>query len=132
MSRGVRNSLVGKKFGKLTVEEYAGTDKFRNSLWRCKCQCGREVIERGSWLTKGLTTKGKIVSCGVCSEKFSKDFENPIEEDYIDKSLVGQRFGRLVVKDVYLKEIAKRQIKDKCTQNVFVIVEMKKKFQFSV
>lgn len=104
MARGMRKSLVGEKFGKLTVKEYAGTDKFRNSLWKCECACGRVIIEKGSLLTKGLERLGTVVSCGICSEKYSKA---PIKDDteYIDKSLIGQRFGKLVVKEVFMKTV---------------------------
>lgn len=117
MARGIRKSLVGEKFGKLTVEEYAGTDKFRNSLWKCKCSCGRTIIEKGSLLTKGTERLGTVVSCGVCSDKYSKA---PIRDDteYIDESLKGQRFGRLVVEEVFLKTVnektGKKQMYAKC------------------
>ncbi|MGN1327417.1 MAG: hypothetical protein ACI4VQ_05035, partial [Clostridia bacterium] len=70
MARGIRKSLVGQRFGKLVVKEYSGTDKFRNSLWKCECDCGRETIEKGT-----LLTKGKIISCGKCSNRLA---ENPI------------------------------------------------------
>ena len=119
MARGVRKSLVGERFGKLVVKEYMGTDNFRNSLWKCECDCGRTIIEKGSLLTNGLVTMGKVVSCGVCEDKFSKeDISQNENVDYIDTSLIGKRFGRLVVNEVFLKvtneETNKSQMFAKC------------------
>lgn len=51
-------NLVGKKFGKLTVKEFAGhKNNFRQ--WLCECDCGNEKVIRGGHLTKGFTK-----SCG--------------------------------------------------------------------
>lgn len=53
--------LAGKKFGRLTVVEEAGrANKF--VLWRCRCDCGNEVIVRSSALNRGV-----IQSCGCKS-----------------------------------------------------------------
>jgi hypothetical protein len=35
--------LTGKRFGPLTVIEYTGI-RYRMTMWRCRCDCGREVI----------------------------------------------------------------------------------------
>lgn len=51
--------MTGKRFGKLTVIERAGTDKFGKATWLCKCDCGNEVIVPGGNLRSGNTT-----SCG--------------------------------------------------------------------
>lgn len=112
MARGIRKSLVGQRFGKLVVKEYSGTDKFRNSLWKCECDCGRETIEKGT-----LLTKGKIISCGKCSNRLA---ENPISsKEILDTSMVGQRYGRLIVDEVYMKLVNKKtgntQMYAKCT-----------------
>lgn len=37
-------NLLGQRFSKLTVLERVGSDKQRNALWRCKCDCGKERI----------------------------------------------------------------------------------------
>ena len=70
--------LRGHKYGMLTVLEYAGTDKKHRSLWRCKCDCGNEVValgstmrlghrkccgcQTGNWISKARTTHGKTRS----------------------------------------------------------------------
>ena len=32
--------LTGRRFGKLVVLEYVGTNKNRRSIWKCQCDCG--------------------------------------------------------------------------------------------
>jgi CDGSH-type Zn-finger protein len=68
--------LTGKIFGKLTVVEYKGKNKFNDSLWLCTCECGNSKIISGM----SLKTSG-TKSCGCIKN--------------ID--LTGQRFGKLVV-----------------------------------
>ena len=51
--------LSGKVFGKLTVVNFAGRDKYGNRTWLCKCDCGTEKTVEGSKLTSGNTK-----SCG--------------------------------------------------------------------
>ena len=36
--------LTGQRFGNLTVIERRGSDKYKNALWLCKCDCGNEVL----------------------------------------------------------------------------------------
>jgi hypothetical protein len=51
--------LVGQKFGRLEVKEFAGTSKNRKSLWACLCTCGSNKTVRGDHLKSGETR-----SCG--------------------------------------------------------------------
>jgi hypothetical protein len=53
--------LLGKRYGKLVVLEFAGLNKYKipHRMWRCRCDCGREVIKSGPRLYSG-----KINSCG--------------------------------------------------------------------
>lgn len=37
------SALVGKTFGRLTVLEAVGVDSHRYTVYRCRCECGREV-----------------------------------------------------------------------------------------
>lgn len=51
--------LTGNSYKYLTVIEQAGVDKYRNSLWRCRCVCGGEKI------VSALRLKTRpSVSCG--------------------------------------------------------------------
>lgn len=58
----MRKDISGKRFGKLVAIE--PVEKRNNEfLWRCKCDCGREVVVRIGNLSTGNTQ-----SCG-CSHK---------------------------------------------------------------
>lgn len=59
MSRPI--DLKGKRFGKLTVIEKAGTNKHRKLMWKCQCDCGNHSIVVGQDLRRGKTS-----GCGVC------------------------------------------------------------------
>lgn len=60
--------LTGMRFGRLIVLSLDSINKYRQSLWLCKCDCGNTKIIRGNH----LKTK-RIKSCGCLKkEKFSK------------------------------------------------------------
>ena len=42
----VSDNLVGQRFGRLLVLEYAGVDKHWRSLWKVRCECGTENTGR--------------------------------------------------------------------------------------
>jgi hypothetical protein len=52
--------LSGVRFGRLTAVERAGSIR-RNPAWRCRCDCGNEIVARRFHLIRGSTK-----SCG-CS-----------------------------------------------------------------
>lgn len=58
-----RSDLIGKKFGRLTVVDFSHTNKHKQSMWKCKCECGKEIIATGIHLSNGHTK-----SCG-CLKK---------------------------------------------------------------
>ena len=70
-----RKDLAGLKVGNLTVIEYSHSKG--HAYWRCKCDCGNEVVVASN----KLTGKTPVISCG-CAKK---------------SNLTGQRFNRLVV-----------------------------------
>lgn len=74
--------MVGMRFGKLTVLKEAYTRKSKH-YWLCRCDCGNEKIVEEYHLKSGRTK-----SCG-CLRK------QKLRERRI--SLVGERYGRLVV-----------------------------------
>lgn len=66
-NRSIRNRIkseIGKRYGKLTVVEYAGT-KNKRAMWRCVCDCGLATTVSGQNLRKGKTT-----SCGCVKREF--------------------------------------------------------------
>ncbi len=54
----IRN-ISGTISGRLTAIEFVRTDNGGNSLWKCRCQCGKEVIQQSHKITHG-----HVVSCG--------------------------------------------------------------------
>lgn len=74
-----RTDLTGQKFGRLTIQEWAG-----NGKWQCLCECGNIVLVQTDNLKNGNTK-----SCG-CYQK-----EQASKTNF--KDLAGQRFGKLTV-----------------------------------
>lgn len=79
--------LTGQRFGKLLVlgldpEPYISPSGTPTRRWRCRCDCGKEIVV----LRSALTPKNGTRSCGCSRQK-----------PYPDKDLTGQRFGKLVV-----------------------------------
>ena len=56
--------LTGQRFGRLTVQSWAGTDAQRGSMWTCLCDCGEVRVVR----RRNLVTPANTVSCG-CHRK---------------------------------------------------------------
>lgn len=56
--------LTGRKFGKLTVVEFKGSNNKTGALWLCKCECGNEKIITSRNLLSGVTK-----SCGCLSKE---------------------------------------------------------------
>ncbi len=52
--------LTGLKIRRWTVLEYVDKDKYGNSRWRCRCDCGTERIVNGT----NLMNKNGTFSCG--------------------------------------------------------------------
>lgn len=78
------DNLIGQRFGRLVVVSRAANTCRGETRWNAKCDCGAQRVVWGSSLRSGATT-----SCGCYShEQTSLRCLN---------SLIGQRFGRLVV-----------------------------------
>ena len=89
------NNEIGKVYGKLTVIDFADNIGTRKA-WLCKCECGNEIVVKGTDLRTGRKTH-----CG-CSPK---------RGGFVDET--GNRYGRLIV----IKENGKsknRQIMWEC------------------
>ncbi len=77
--------LIGRRFGRLTVTEDSGERKEGCILWRCRCDCGEEIL-----LMRKQLISGRFTSCGCLPEK--EKAEASEAED-----LTGRRFGELTV-----------------------------------
>ena len=61
-------NIMGKKFGRWTVTEYKGTDKWNHALWECKCDCGTIRIVHGKSLRRGESQ-----SCGCLKAEKTRE-----------------------------------------------------------
>lgn len=67
LSKPSRKDYVGRRFGRLTVLEYAGTARElgkagKANYWKCRCDCGKESVVSQTELQNGGTK-----SCGCLS-----------------------------------------------------------------
>ena len=66
---GKKIDMTGRVVGRLLVIEECGRDSRGEALWRCRCECGNEIIVLGSNLRNEHTT-----SCGCYKrERASED-----------------------------------------------------------
>lgn len=69
-------SLIGQKFGRLTVIA-AATDelkKIKNKTWKCKCDCGSKIFK---YLPTSKLISGATKSCGCLKKELAaKQFKN--------------------------------------------------------
>ena len=82
------NNLSGIKFGKLTAVEPVGRSKYRQIIWLCRCDCGKEVR-----VPSGSLRSGNTKSCGCISHRST----GGIGSGKIRRNeITGVRFGKLV------------------------------------
>ena len=75
-----QKNLTGQRFGRLVcIAPTSQRGKSGGTVWKCRCDCGKECLAVSTQLTKGYRK-----SCGCLSHPPLKDY-------------VGQRFGRLLV-----------------------------------
>lgn len=58
---GSKQDLTGKHFGRLTAIKPVGIASNGSIMWKCRCDCGNQIITRSSDLNYG-----KPKSCGKC------------------------------------------------------------------
>jgi len=77
-------NIIGKKFGKLLVINFSHLDHQGKARWICKCDCG--IITKP--LSSDNLIRNEISSCGntLCHG--------------LTKSLMGKKFGKLIVNDL--------------------------------
>jgi len=54
--------MAGRKFNHLSVLAEAGSYRRHDTMWRCRCDCGKETVVRGSFLRSNHTK-----TCGNCN-----------------------------------------------------------------
>lgn len=80
-----RIDLSGETFGRLTVIEKADkTYKYGGTAWRCKCECGNDIVVSYKNLVSGHTKSCGCYNRELCSKRRAK-------------AKPGMRFGRLTI-----------------------------------
>ena len=92
MSRAI--DITGQRFGKLIVIERVGTAQKGETLWKCKCDCGNEVVVRRTNLRTGHTR-----SCGCFHDECSKT-------NSLKHGMTGTRLNRIW-----------KNMKDRCSKS---------------
>ena len=67
-TRERRAQIIGKRFGRLVVLNFQGTDERREARWLCVCDCGQQK----SWVPMGSLKSGRTTSCGCAHEDASR------------------------------------------------------------
>lgn len=80
-------SIIGQRFGKLVVQEFAGRNDRSLMLYLCECDCGNTVVA-----TKVDLVNGSTRSCGCL---IKEHLERNLSKREAER--VGRTFGRLTV-----------------------------------
>jgi len=99
-------SLIGRKFERLTVLEIYGKNKANNYIWKCQCDCGN--------ITKATTAKlkgGHIKSCG-CARRLS-------DRNYVIEKKLFVRFKATAKKKGHKVLLSLDEFKEQVRQNCF-------------
>lgn len=98
----VISMLYGRKFGKLTAIEPCGYSPTKRILWRCMCDCGKEVVVPSDKLKSGHTKScGCLVSENTTKmNKERKAFDNHNKNNRLYRIYYGMRSRCYNPKDV--------------------------------
>lgn len=83
VSETLTDDLIGQRFGMLRVLDRAGSHRRKNSncgvtaMWRCKCDCGKEIVTYG-WSLKC----GDAVSCGCLKISIAEQYVRELLSEY--------------------------------------------------
>lgn len=115
--KGTPHDLTGKRVGLLTVTADRETRlraRKTHLYWRCECDCGNS-----KWIMSQSLIGNVIQSCGCSRIKKSRAFR---------ESLVGQRFGKLIVvasvSDEPTRRCGKIRVKCDCGTDKVVIADL--------
>lgn len=81
----IKNEMIGKTFGRLTVKSYTGRSERGDNLWKCTCACGADVVGR----TANVSSDN--AACKICKRASGEKAQK--QKTY----LLNQTFGRLRV-----------------------------------
>jgi hypothetical protein len=105
-------NLIGQKFGMLTVIQYITSSKWGN-IWKCRCDCGQEVIRQ----TQSLVGGKNIKNCGCYTKKCFSELRKKAYGEAAINSIIRQ-YNRDAkkrgVKFLLTKDEVKTLIFEKC------------------
>ena len=87
-----KQNLTGHRFGRLVVVEKSGHDKFNQFLWKCRCDCGKEITTTTNRLNMGKTRscgclKAEVnISHGMCYTRINSIYRKMKERCFWRKS----------------------------------------------
>ena len=97
-ARKSRIDLTGKRFGRLTVLEYAGTGK-GGTFWKCKCDCGKITTILSHSLRSGRTTSCGCYNKEVTSKRYCDNLKKVerLQEQLNEANEVIKKYRRFEV-----------------------------------
>lgn len=107
------DDLTGKKFNRLYVKECIGSDERGKRLWKCKCDCGNEIITNSYALTHNHT-----MSCGC----YNKEIVSTIRKKDRGVASFNALYANYVMnakKRGHVFELSKEQFKELTSSNCF-------------
>ena len=84
--RGKKMNLSGRRFGRLTVLEEAGRNKWEQFLWKCLCSCGTIKVVNGNNLRIGDTK-----FCGCLQKERTSEANKGINNNRYKHGLSGTK-----------------------------------------
>lgn len=76
-----KDTLIGKKYGRLTVLEFSHTNKNRKSFYKCLCECGNYTVVDDQKLKSGHTS-----SCGCVRKEMYESNRQKFKQRWADKN----------------------------------------------
>lgn len=72
------NNISNQRFGNLIAIQRIGSNHNRHSLWKCKCDCGNDII-----VTYGHLINGDTKSCGCIKSQGERKIKNILSQNNI-------------------------------------------------
>lgn len=89
--KGEIENLLGRRFNRLEVIEFAGHPNRRTTLWKCKCDCGNISIVMSTHLKTGHTK-----SCGCWLEEVRNNIKNINYKNGLSNSRISNIYYNMI------------------------------------
>jgi hypothetical protein len=94
---GKVKDLKNQTYGRLTVVDYLGKNKYNKAIWICECECGELTNVIGTLLVNGHTKScGCLKSEAATSKNISNKFRTEYEVEFGDrwKHMMGRCYNK--------------------------------------